>query len=196
MPSLNELLEEQVTAEDGKELKSITVDGRKDFRRWTVRQWGAARDKGFRRKNWVRVDAGDTWSLRFGGYIRQNLYDTYEKLNKRYGRTAKPVENPTNARLASVWIVKWVIFLRTKRKERRLGKIWQLYKPKLRVNRLSVIRNRKVCESMRFDSGPEVFVRVNRNYLLTEYARLNENDCTHFRTFDLKLVRTKFSCTN
>ena len=64
---LNELLEEQETAEDGKELKSVTVDGRKDFRRWTVRQWGAARDKGFRRQYWVRVDAGDTWSLRFGG---------------------------------------------------------------------------------------------------------------------------------
>ena len=30
---------------------------------------------------------------------------------------------------------------------------------------------------MRFDSGPEVFVRVNRNYVLTEYV-LNENDCT------------------
>ena len=29
---------------------------------------------------------------------------------------------------------------------------------------------------MRFDSGPEVFVRVNRNYVLTEYV-LNENDC-------------------
>ena len=29
---------------------------------------------------------------------------------------------------------------------------------------LRVIRIRKVCESMRFDSGPEVFVRVNRNY--------------------------------
>ena len=28
---------------------------------------------------------------------------------------------------------------------------------------------------MRFDSGPEVFVRVNRNYVLTEYV-LNEND--------------------
>ena len=34
----------------------------------------------------------------------------------------------------------------------------------------------KVCESMRFDSGPEVFVRVNRNYVLTEYIQ-NENDC-------------------
>ena len=29
---------------------------------------------------------------------------------------------------------------------------------------------------MQFDSGPEVFVRVNRNYVLTEYV-LNENDC-------------------
>ena len=35
---LNELLEEQETAEGGKELKSVTVDGRKDLRRWTVRQ--------------------------------------------------------------------------------------------------------------------------------------------------------------
>ena len=29
---------------------------------------------------------------------------------------------------------------------------------------------------MRFDSGPGIFVRVNRNYVLTEYV-LNENDC-------------------
>ena len=29
---------------------------------------------------------------------------------------------------------------------------------------------------MRFDSGPEVFVHVNRNYLLSEYV-LHENDC-------------------
>ena len=48
---------------------------------------------------------------------------------------AKPVEEATSARLASVSIVEWVIFLRTKRKECRLGKILQLYKPKLRVNR-------------------------------------------------------------
>ena len=89
----------------------------------------------------------------------------------------KPVQEVTNARLASDSIVERVIFLRTKRKERRLGKIWQLYKPKLRVNRLRVIRTRKICESMRFDSGPEVFVRVNRNYVLTEYVQ-NENDCT------------------
>ena len=109
-------------------------------------------------------------------HIRQNLYDAHEKLYKRYSRMAKPVEEATNARLASVSIVEWVIFLCTKRKERRLGKIWQLYKPKLRVNRLRVIRICKVCESMRFDSGPEVFVRVNRNYVLTEYV-LNENDC-------------------
>ena len=34
---------------------------------------------------------------------------------------------------------------------------------------------------MRFDSGPEVFVRVNRNYVLTEYV-LNENDCTYSAT--------------
>ena len=100
-----------------------------------------------------------------------------ERLYKRYGWTAKPMEEATNARLASVSTVEWLIFLRTKRKERRPGKIWLLYKPKLRVNRLRVIRIRKVCESMRFDSGPEVFVRVNRNYVLTEYVQ-NENDCT------------------
>ena len=29
---------------------------------------------------------------------------------------------------------------------------------------------------MRFDSGPGIFVRVIRNYVLTEYV-LNENDC-------------------
>ena len=75
-------------------------------------------------------------------HIRQNVYDTHEKLYKRYGRTAKPVEEATNARLASVSIVKWVNFLRTKRKERRLGKISLLCKPKLRVNRLRVIRIR------------------------------------------------------
>ena len=56
------------------------------------------------------------------------------------------------------------------------GNIWQLYNPKLRVNRLRVIRICKVCESMRFDSGPEGFVCANRNYVLTEYV-LNENDC-------------------
>ena len=76
------------------------------------------------------------------GQIRQKLYDAHEKLYKRYGRTAKPVEEATNARLASVSIVKWVIFLRAKRKERRLGKISLLCKPKLRVNRLRVIRIR------------------------------------------------------
>ena len=36
---------------------------------------------------------------------------------------------------------------------------------------------------MRFDSGPEVFVLVNRNYVLTEYV-LNENDC-------MSLIRKK-----
>ena len=55
--------------------------------------------------------------------IRQNLYDPHEKLYKRYGSTAKPVEEATNARLTSVSIVEWGIFLRTKRKGRRLGKI-------------------------------------------------------------------------
>ena len=37
---------------------------------------------------------------------------------------------------------------------------------------------------MRFDSGPEVFVRVNRNYVLTEYV-LNENDCTAQKEYAL-----------
>ena len=60
------------------------------------------------------------------------------------------------------------------------GTFWPLYKSKLRVNRLRVIRIHKVCESMRFDSGQEVFVRVNWNYMLTEYV-LNENDCTNVR---------------
>ena len=55
-------------------------------------------------------------------HIRQNLYDIQEKLYKRYGRTAKPAEEASNARLAFISIVEWVIFLRTKRKERRLGK--------------------------------------------------------------------------
>ena len=84
---------------------------------------------------------------------------SHEKLYKCYGEAAKPAEEATNAGLASVLTL--LIFLRTKRKERRLGEIWQLYKPKLHVNRFRVIRIRKVCESMRFDSGPEVFARVN-----------------------------------
>ena len=100
------------------------------------------------------------------------------------------MEEATNARLASVSTVEWLIFLRTKRKERRLGKIWLLYKPKLRVNRLRVIRIRKVCESMRFDSGPEVFVRVNRNYVLTEYV-LNENDCITFSLMRFRSLSTR-----
>ena len=69
-----------------------------------------------------------------------------------------------------------MIFLRTKRKERRLGKNLTVVQTKLRVNRLRAIRIRKVCESMQFDSGPDVFVPVNRNYVSTEYV-LNENDC-------------------
>ena len=105
---------------------------------------------------------------------RQSLSDA--KLYTRYRRTAKPVEEAMNARLASVSIVEWVIFLRTKRKERSSGETLTVVQPKLRVNRLRVIRIREVCESMRFDSGPEVSVRVNRNYVLTEYV-LNENDC-------------------
>ena len=121
-------------------------------------------------------------------HIRQNLYNIHETLYKRYGRTAKPAVEATNVWLASVSIVEWVIFLRTKRKE-RLGKIWQLYKPKLRVNRLRVIRIHKACESMRFHSGPEVFVHVNRNYVLTEYV-LNENDCIFFFLFALQIKAT------
>ena len=109
-------------------------------------------------------------------HIRQSLYDTHAKVYKSYGRQWR---KRRMLDWASVWTVEWAIFLRTKREKRRLGKIWQLCKPKLRVNRLCVIRIRKVCESMRFDSGPEVFVRVNRNYVLTEYV-LNENDCICF----------------
>ena len=54
------------------------------------------------------------------------------RLYKRYGRRAKPAEEVTNIRLASVSIVDWVIFLRTKRKECRMRKIW----PDLRVYRI------------------------------------------------------------
>ena len=50
---------------------------------------------------------------------------------------------------------------------------------------------------MRFDSGPEVFERVNRNYVLTEYV-LNENDCTPcietvYQRATLKAHLTNFS---
>ena len=87
------------------------------------------------------------------------------------------MEEATNARLASVWIVEWVIFLRTNEKNVVWGKFDSCTNQNyVLINRLRVIRIRKVCESMRFDSGPEVFVRVNRNYVLTEYV-LNENDC-------------------
>ena len=105
--------------------------------------------------------------------IGQKLYDAHQKLYKRYGRTAKPAEEATNAPLAPVSIVEWVIFLRTKRNKRRLGKIWQYYKPKLHV-----IRIRKVCESMRFDSGPEVFCACRPKLRVNEYV-LNENDCMY-----------------
>ena len=54
---------------------------------------------------------------------QRKLFNIHEMLNKRYGRTAKPAVEATDARLASVSIVEWVIFLRTKRKECRLGKI-------------------------------------------------------------------------
>ena len=109
-------------------------------------------------------------------HIWQNLYDAHEKLVQRYGCTAKPVEEATKARLASVSIVEWVIFLRTNEKNVVWEKIDSCTKPKLRDDGLRVIRIRKVCESMQFDSGPEVFVCVNRNYVLTEYV-LNENNC-------------------
>ena len=55
-----------------------------------------------------------------------------------------------------------------KRKECCLRNKWQLYEPKLRVNRLRVIWIRKLCESMRFDSGPEDFARGQQ-------ARLSKN---------------------
>ena len=42
---------------------------------------------------------------------------------------------------------------------------------------------------MRFDSGPEGFVRVNRNYVLTEYV-LNENDCKLLILVNSKNLRT------
>ena len=64
-----------------------------------------------------------TLSTVFVGRHRDFLYDAHEKLYKRYGCTAKPMEEATNARLASVSTVEWLIFLRTKRKERRPGKI-------------------------------------------------------------------------
>ena len=43
---------------------------------------------------------------------------------------------------------------------------------------------------MRFDSGPEVFVRVNRNYVLTEYV-LNENNCSDI--ISCPIFKTKVS---
>ena len=45
---------------------------------------------------------------------------------------------------------------------------------------------------MRFDSGPEVFVRVNRNYVLTEYV-LNENDCTVMLIFVFDFKKEELS---
>ena len=95
------------------------------------------------------------------------------------------------------WLLFWSWtgweFQRTKRKEHRLRKIWQLYKPKLRINRLRCIWIRLVGESMRFDSGPEVFTLVNRNYVLTEYVP-NENDCVK-AALDKKphLIRTQIA---
>ena len=47
---------------------------------------------------------------------------------------------------------------------------------------------------MRFDSGPEVFVRVNRNYVLTEYV-LNENDCTWCTTQPCRCRKSNLHCS-
>ena len=58
--------------------------------------------------------------------------DTVERLSQRRKRQM------LDWRLFRLWN------LPTKRKERRLGKVWQLYKPKLHVNRLRVIRIHKV----------------------------------------------------
>ena len=100
---LNELLEKQETAEDGKESKSVTVNGRKDFRRWTVRQWGAARDKGFRRQYWVRVDAGDTWSLRFGAPLPWRRSLTQSRSNFWRRRRQAKVGQPIVRRTSVLW---------------------------------------------------------------------------------------------
>ena len=81
------------------------------------------------------------------GQIRQNLYDAHEKLYKRYGRTAKPAEEATNARLVSVSIVEWVIFLRTKRKERR---VWGKFDSC--ANRNYVLTNYVLSESVKYVS--------------------------------------------
>ena len=74
--------------------------------------------------------------------IHQNLYDKYGKLYKRYGGAAKPAEEAMNARLASVSIVQWVIFFVQNEKNVVRKKTWQLYKLKLRANRLCVIQIR------------------------------------------------------
>ena len=79
------------------------------------------------------------------------MYDTHKRLYKRYGVTAKPVEEATDARLASVLTVEWVIFyVNTKRSssEEKLTVVQMNFC----VKRLHVIRIRKVCESMRSDS--------------------------------------------
>ena len=54
--------------------------------------------------------------------MRQSLYDAHEKLYKRYGCTAKPVEEATNARLATVSIVEWLIFFVQNEKNAVWGK--------------------------------------------------------------------------
>ena len=77
---------------------------------------------------------------------RQNLYDAHEMLCKRYGRTAKPAEEATNARLASISIVEWVIFLRTKWKERRPGKFDSC------TNRNYVLTDYVLSESVKYVS--------------------------------------------
>ena len=77
------------------------MDGRKDFRRWTVRQWGAARDKGFRRQYWVRVDAGDTWSLRFGGPLPWRRSQSRSNFWRR--RRQAKVGQPIFRRTSVLW---------------------------------------------------------------------------------------------
>ena len=53
--------------------------------------------------------------------IRQNLYNTHKSCTKGTVVTAKPAEKVTNAQLASVSIVDWVIFLRKKTKRTLSG---------------------------------------------------------------------------
>ena len=105
------------------------------------------------------------------GQIRQKLYDAHEKLYKRYGRTAKPAEEATNARLVSVSIVEWVIFLRTKRKERR---VWGKFDSC--ANRNYVLIDHMLSESVKYVSQCDLILDQRFLCVLTEYV-LNENDC-------------------